>query len=62
MEHTHIFIEDLLSHIDSLDKHIQENMFLTISSLLRQYPELTAKDAQEVLLHWLYESEDAMSI
>ncbi len=62
MGHTHIFMDDLLNHIDSLEKHIQENMFLAISSLLRQYPELTAKDAQEVLLHWLYESEDAMSI
>lgn len=61
MDQTHIFMDDVLNHIDSLEKSIQENMFLAISSLLRQYPELTAKEAQEVLLHWLYESEEAMS-
>lgn len=61
MDYTHIYMDEALNHINSLDKSIQENMFLAISSLLRQYPELTAKEAQEVLLYWLYESEKAMS-
>ena len=45
MDQAHKFTDDVLNHIDSLEKSVQENMFLAISSLLRQYPELTAKEA-----------------
>ncbi len=61
MDRQDAFTDEMLAFLDSLPAAEQENMFLTIESLLRHYPHLSAKEAQDLLLNWIQTAEAAIA-
>lgn len=57
MERPDNFKDELLSFMDTLPSDARENMFLTVESLLRHYPHLSAKELQDLLLSWVQSAE-----
>lgn len=61
MERQDAFKDEMLAFLDSLPVSEQENMFLTIESLLRHYPHLSAKEVQDLLVNWIQAAEAAIA-
>lgn len=60
MERPEFLSDEILNLLENMQRQSSENMFDSISQLLNLYPDLSAFEAQQVLLYWQYASSPAI--